>query len=280
MTKRPWNRPLVIRISCLEFDSNFEFRTSNFAIESSPMTSEELQHQCELGQQQLMATRYLDAIDTLVAAERVAWGMRDYDTLARLYMPLQEARRQKRQRCGEGMVCLDLIAAGPDDVLNPQRILDQFPHGQLLVGGWASIAPAAELRRLVEKRRLYVETFLAAVYPLDDRNSAVAVIPFESDQLPDPTVRSIDALRELLPANSLLFSADELPRGARRGDTQTYAQVMEIWERLHRPFLAAADGEKDGVAKMRAYRRTIQVDPACELAHQRLADTARKLAAG
>src|SRR5687768_5487965 len=98
---------------------------------SSPPDSD-LQSLCELGQQQLMRTEYLDAESTLAAAEVQEWRGRDFDTLARLYMPLQEARRQRRQRCGEGVVALDLIAQGPEDDLDGRRIVENFPHGQLL----------------------------------------------------------------------------------------------------------------------------------------------------
>jgi hypothetical protein len=80
-----------------------------------------------------------------------------------------------------------------------------------------------------------------------------------------------------LPVNSLVRWVDELPRGPRRGTTDTYAEVMGIWERLHAPFLAAADAEIDPVSKMEGYRRTIRVDYACELAHQKLSDVARQL---
>jgi hypothetical protein len=50
---------------------------------------------------------------------------------------------------------------------------------------------------------------------------------------------------------------------------------MSLWERLHAPFLASADAEVDPMRKIEAYRRAIQVDYACELAHQKLADVAR-----
>jgi hypothetical protein len=52
---------------------------------------------------------------------------------------------------------------------------------------------------------------------------------------------------------------------------------MSIWERLHTPFLAAADMRVDPVQKMEGYRQAIRVDYACELAHQKLSDTARTL---
>src|SRR4051812_8009067 len=92
-----------------------------------------LQDLCELGQQQLVRTEYLAAEATLVEAERLATSLNDFDTLGRLYMPLQEARRQRRQRCGEGVVCLDLVSDGPDDRVEGRHVIENFSHGQLLV---------------------------------------------------------------------------------------------------------------------------------------------------
>src|SRR3954468_9844829 len=103
------------------------------------MSSQDLQERCELGQQQLMRTEYLEAEATLASAEADAWAARDFDTLSRLYMPLQEARRQRRQRCGEGKVVLDLVATGPDDALDAEQLIGRFPHGQLLIAGWGTL---------------------------------------------------------------------------------------------------------------------------------------------
>ncbi|HSV13959.1 MAG TPA: hypothetical protein VLI90_06840, partial [Tepidisphaeraceae bacterium] len=141
------------------------------------MTREQLQEQCELGQRQLMATEYLDAIDTLAAAEAVAWANRDYDTLARLYMPLQEARRQARQRCGEGTVRFDIIARAPGDAIDPEQLPN---HGQLLVAGWASMEPALRVRAIARERQQYVETFLAAAFPVaGSADPAIVVVPLD-----------------------------------------------------------------------------------------------------
>src|SRR5213082_563149 len=125
-----------------------------------------LQERCELGQQQLMRTQYLEAEATLASAESEAWEKKDFDTLARLYMPLQEARRQRRQRCGEGVVCLDLLAEGEADHIDPAHVVAHYPHAQLLIAGWGTIAPAAAVREVAAKSGLYVETVLAATYPI------------------------------------------------------------------------------------------------------------------
>src|SRR6476660_132166 len=120
----------------------------------------DLQSRCEQGQEQLTRMQCLEAEATLAAAERDAWALRDFDTLSRLYMPLQEARRQKRQCCGEGIFALDLTAESATDEIDGRRIVENYPHGQLLVAGWGTIEPAREVRRLATEHELYVETFL------------------------------------------------------------------------------------------------------------------------
>jgi hypothetical protein len=241
------------------------------------MTSDALQELCETGQDRLMRMDYLGAEAALAEAEGHAWAARDWDTLARLYMPLQETRRQRRLRCGEGTVNLDLVSEGPDDRVDGRRVLENFPHGQLLVAGWGSIEPAVQVRKLQAEHGLFVETFLAAAYPVG-AGRAVAIVPTEDVRLPDPSAqRSIDQLISELPPHSIVMHVDELPRGSRRGTTETYAQVTGLWERLHLPFLASADMQVEPVQKIEQYRRTIRVDYACELAHQKLSNEAREL---
>lgn len=237
----------------------------------------DLQNLCDVGQRQLMRMEYLACERTLVRAETIALERADFDTLARLYMPLQECRRQRRQLCGEGVVKLDLLAAGQDDTLKPEQIIADYPHGQLLVAGWGSIEPALRLRQLQSERALYVETFLAAVYPVGDA-LAVAIVPTADVALPAADDQSIDQLASRLPAHSIVMHANALPRGEPRGDGATYANTMSMWERLHLPFLSIADTQADPVRKIQGYRRSIEVDYACELAHQKLADVAKTLA--
>jgi hypothetical protein len=241
------------------------------------MTSEQLQAECERGQAQLMEMAYLQAEKTLADAERNAWANRDWDALSRLYMPLQEARRQRRQRAGEGIVCLDLLAEGPGDTIDPRHVVQNFSHGQLLVGGWATIEPALKVRELAAGHELFLDTFLAASFPTEAGRVAV-IVPLPEIRLPEPIDRTIDQLQKSLPPGSLIFLDKELPRGSRSGTWKTYGEVMAIWERLHTPFLAAADAQTDPIAKMEGYRTAIRVDYACELAHQKLSDVARSMA--
>jgi hypothetical protein len=247
----------------------------------APMPSfADLQSRCALGQRQLMDTDYLAAEETLAAAEADARAARDFDTLARLYLPLQEARRQRRQRCGEGIVCLDLLAEGPSDQLDGRHIAENYPHGQLLVAGWGTLQPALAVRTLQREHKLYLETFLAAVYPTGEGPAAraVVIVPSEDVKLPDPQPRAVDALINKLPPHCIVLGAGELPPGARKGDANTFAAVMSMWERLHAPFLAAADQERDPLRQLDAYRKAQRVDYGCELAHQKASIVARELA--
>jgi hypothetical protein len=234
---------------------------------------------CARGQELLLATDYLGAESVLLRAEAAAMRLGDFDTLARLYLPLQEARRQRRQRCGEGVICLDLIANGPGDAtIDPEAIARQFGGGQLLVAGWGSMAPAIALRDIQSRQRIYLDTFLAAAYPLG-QGIAIVIAPLAQTPLPriGKPFASIDELARSLPRGCLVLERAELPAGQARGP-QAYSSVMQLWERLHRPFLAAADAETQPLQKMDAYRQTIAVDYACELAYQRLSETALRLA--
>jgi hypothetical protein len=241
------------------------------------MTTFGLDAQCEEGQRQLMAGQYLEAIATLSEAERLVWEAKDYSLLSRLYLPLQEARRQARQRCGEGLMNLGLVARGPDDMLDPIAILAEIGQGQVLAAGWGSIEPALGVRRIARERKLYVEAFLGAVFPLIGGARAVVVVALEEDRLPDARPRSREELVKLLPARALVFAAEEFGGGSVRGSVETFARVCEIWERLHLPFLSAADAQIDLKGKMEGYRQTIRVDYACELAHQGLAAAAKEM---
>jgi hypothetical protein len=236
-----------------------------------------LQDLCELGSEQLIETRYLEAEVTLARAEAQAWEKRDWDTLARLYMPLQEARRQRRQRCGEGVVALDLVAQGPHDAVDGRRVVENFPHGQLLVAGWKSIEPAVEVRRLAAEHGLYVETFLGAVFPVGDK-TAVVIVPLQDATLPSGDFASLAELERQLPERSLVADASTLARGQRNGTPQTFGEVMALWERLHAPFLAAADAETDPLRQIEGYRLATRVDYAAELPHQKLSNVAHELA--
>lgn len=235
-----------------------------------------LQNLCDRGQQELMQTRYLDAAGTFSAAEQRAWDSRDFDTLSRLYLPLQEARRQIRQRCAEASVA-PLIYREGSITTEPSELARLHPQGEVLLAGWGTIEPALQMRRLAVQRKLYLEVFLAAVYPLAPSGRAVVIAPLPDSPLPAPIQRRSEDLATLLPFGCLLLMEDEIDRES-LGAASWNEYLLSLWERLHAPFLSAAADEPDPIRRMQAYRLTLQVDPGCELAHQFLADIARHLA--
>lgn len=233
------------------------------------MEAGDIQELCQLGQEQLQRMQYLHAEQTLAAAEKLAWDGRDFDAMARLYMPLQEAPRQRRQRCGEGTIQLDFLARGPSEKIDGRSIVEHFRHGQFLIAGWGSIQPAIDARREQAKLGLYVDVLLGAVYPVE-AGRIVAIVPTEDAALPPPQPTPVDTLIRQPAVRCLVLAEAELP-------PPTYGAVMAIWERLHAPFLAAADSTADPIRRIEAYRKTIRVDYACELAHQGISAAARQL---
>jgi len=247
--------------------------------ETSRADAERLQTLCDEGQSLLERMEYLAAISVLEQADLLATRLGDFDTLSRLYMPLQEARRQSRQRAGEGTVRLDLLEP-PGQPLDLVELATRYPHGQLLVAGHARLTPSLSLRALQRQRMQYAETFLATWYDVGAAR-AVLIVPHDVVAVPDASrVRSIDDLTRLAPPHSVILPESDLPTGERPGNTRTFAWTMGLWERLHLPYLAMAKAVSDPLRRIEACRRAIVVDPACEPAHQLLADTARALHRG
>ena len=242
------------------------------------MSLTEIQDRCAHGQQLLMEMQYIQAEKVLAAAETLAWEAGDYDAVSRLYMPLQETRRQIRQRCGEGIINLQILPdAHSRQPIDASEILKKYPHGQLLVAGYGTIEPALNIRKLQAEMELYVECFLAASYSIIGGHRAVVIVPHAGLKLPDPVEQNIDTLLHALPKNCIVFHENELPALVKKGTAETYSMVLSMWEKLHAPFYAAAQMQVDPVRKLQKYRDVIQVDYACELAHQNISILCQKL---
>lgn len=240
--------------------------------------SEAIQAICEKGQDLLASQKYVEAEQNLVRAEREAFHLQDWDTLARLYMPLQEARRQRRQRTFEGVIRLDLLAQGPSDVIEGRHVIENFPQGQLLVAGWGTLEPALQVRKLQGRFGLYIDVFLAAKYPLIGGGHAVVIVPHEHGVLPDLSPRRLAEMPSMMPPHSIILREEDIPAGPLPPDARLQATIQTWWERLHTPFLQDARNCRDLRRRIDSYRRVLRVDYGCEFAHQELALTARELA--
>jgi hypothetical protein len=237
------------------------------------MTSSPTDTLIDRGETLLRQTDYLAAERVLAEVESIAWKGRDYVTLERVYRPLQEVRRQRRQRCGEGVVRLDFLATAANEVIEPAAIAGMISHGQVLVAGFGDAAPALTLRQFAISHGLYLDVFLACVIP-DASRPRLAILPFA-----DPNKTRFAGAGNL-PPFSVLTDPRTLPTGAMPGSDQTYATTMALWEQLHRPWLDEADGIADPLLRLTAYRNIIGIDYACEPAHQKLARLARDIHRG
>lgn len=239
-------------------------------------TIDSLQGLCELGSEALIATDYVAAERVLEQAEGLALRENDFDTLARLYFPLQEARRQRRQRAGEGRISLSLPAMGVGEGLQARELADRLPHGLFLVAGLGSTEPGEALRQLHKDRGNYAEVMLGVALEMGTGGVATFAVA--------RPVRNVSArggspeeLLRALPPHSVFVSASQAG-GAVAAFPETYAGAMGLFEALHRPYLAMADAMPVGLARLQAYRQVQGIDPASELAHQNAAFLCRQLA--
>jgi hypothetical protein len=86
-----------------------------------------------LGQQHLAAGRYVSARRALESAEAIAWRQRDSQSLARLYLPLLEARRQIRYHAAEGTLVIINPATPPYEQQKQLRHFLTAPAGTILL---------------------------------------------------------------------------------------------------------------------------------------------------
>lgn len=242
------------------------------------MLPEDLQELCARGQDLLERRSYVEAELLLERARRDAMQQQDWDTLARLLMPLQEARRQRRQLTLQGVFCLDLVAQGPSDQIEGRHVIENYPHGTLLVAGWGTLEAGLQTRRLQARFRILVDVLLGAVYPLIGGGHAVVVVPHENVVLPEIRPRRLKEMASVMPHDSMIMREEDLPTGLMASSPQRIELIEGWWERLHGPFLRRARATEDPQRRVEAYSNVLRVDYACEFAHQELSDTARELA--
>lgn len=105
-----------------------------------------LERKWDAGERHLVAGRYVSARRDLEAAEAVAWRRHDARSLARIYLPLLEARRQIRYIAAEGT----LVIGSPDaTAAEEQNLLRHFlrkESGTILLASHATGAAADACR--------------------------------------------------------------------------------------------------------------------------------------
>jgi hypothetical protein len=167
----------------------------------------------------LASMEYLDAERLCLAALAEAKAAGDFDRYARIVMPLQESRRQRRQIAADAGV---FVLAG--ERLSAVDVLRRHPRGCLLmIDPPYTIEDVRAIRRLASEQKRHVEAILAGAESLRSC--------FEHEM-------------------------------ERQGDAA----------------LASVDASGSALEQLEALEKVVGQSPDHEIAHQRLAEAARRLA--
>ena len=224
----------------------------------------------------LVEMRYLEAERLCLDALDVAIEREDWSYVARIVLPLQEARRQRRMIAADTAVQLGTLER--DDLaawINPGETRGG-PDGCLLITRPCTIDDArSALRRLRELDR-YAEVLFADIEveqdPAFDADDPWPIVSLIDDEVSVECAAPCAAWlgRPLHPGE-----ADWHPPAA-TADAPTPADwFMDVAERLGDAAIAAASAAASPRERFEHLHRLLDAAPDHELLHQALADAAR-----
>lgn len=222
-----------------------------------------------------MAARY-----DLEAAEAVAWRKRDATTLARLYLPLLETRRQIRQNATDGMIMI----APQQDIHAEQRFYHSFIRqaaGTILLTGPHAGKAAGAIRYAARRTGACLESLLLVEHgehlrlcsPADPHHAAGLAVRVTSaaDEriVPDVlTDRSVP-----LPPPGTYAPGDRLHAVARE-------TLLVAWEALALKWQARHPAHPQPWDEIAWLRLALRIDPAAEPIAMRLMALAEAVGRG
>jgi len=235
-----------------------------------------------LGQDHLVAGRYVAARRALESAEALAWRAADPQSLARIYLPLLEARRQIRYNAGDGLI---LITSPTDSPAAQKKSLDQFlaaPAGTVL---FTTPATAGAIRRVIavveniNRRARRTGQWFEALLLLTknkERRLTTAADPFFAAGLPvidspAPLAASTDPHLQIPLPPAGLYSTGPEQVAARESLLIAWEALALKWQHRHAP------PTKTAWQELAWLRKTLRVDPACEPVTMRLIALAESL---
>jgi hypothetical protein len=262
------------------------FDNHHRAVEDSRMNH--IERLWDTGQRFLANGAYVAARRELEAAEALAWRQRDAGTLARIYLPLLEVRRQIRQNAVEGAI----IVTGRHRLTHARRpeLLDEFDHagGTLVIYG-VSPARAQDLAAQIRARSVRSGAFLEAIILLERGDSlrlVSAAAPHYSDGI---SARFIRDASDMIDPDGVAKGTERVPMpycGIHRlGAMQTIGResLLIAWEALalnwqsRHPFKPSGPSAQAAWEEVSWLRRTLEVDPACEPVAMRLITVAESI---
>ncbi|GAB4108780.1 MAG: hypothetical protein Kow00105_16580 [Phycisphaeraceae bacterium] len=209
-----------------------------------PTDSTPIDTDMEQASQALASMDYLTCEALCLKALAEARRAERFSDYARILLPLQEARRQRRIIALSGDIVL-----GTDDKFDPGNWLSRHPAGCVTMTRPHSAEDARQLCHKAREQRQYVEVLFA------DNESAE----------PTWTLRAYDG-----PAVSC-----DLPAPSPATDPARW--FLEASEKLGDAALADVDPTLTGVQLVDELQKRLNVFTDHELLHQRLADSSRRL---
>ena len=239
-----------------------------------------------LGQQHLAAGRYVPARRALESAESIAWRQRDTQSLARLYLPLLEARRQIRYNAAEGLLVVLNPATPPAEQQKQFREFLNSPAGTILlpcISGSPRHHAACLFAGSVQYESRRTGRWLEALLLLTHKNETRLSPPA------DPTVAAGFPITTTTDPTKILGPSTEpnltvpLPPPGRYTSGPLHALLRESlliapealalkWQHRHAPAKAADPWEE-----LAWLRLALRIDPACEPITMRLIALAEAL---
>ena len=232
----------------------------------SPDNSDKLDKVMEQASQALAQMDYLTCEDLCLQTLTLAAAQRNWAYYARVLLPLQEARRQRRLIAAEGVIRL-----GTSDLVgDPVRWLRQLAPGCVVLTAPHDRPIARRLTKAVRRQRLYVEVLLAEAPP----------------RCPDWTLMSVDGIQVscVVPAppsqwtNRWLESAkssDEAgPSESSPGPADWF---LDACEALGDAALGQVHVPLGKPMRVMRLERCLEVVTDHEILHQALADAAKAL---
>lgn len=260
-----------------------------------------LHRRWDLGQQHLAAGRYVAARHELETAEAIAWRTHDAGALARLYLPLLEARRQIRYNAAEGVIVISAAAVSPKD---EQHLLDEFLSSEAGTILLACGADNARRTRSSNRREPLVCRFAGSVQYEAMRTGhaleALLLLTHGNESRlatqADPTfaaglpVRFTDSDKDAVGASTDPHLVVPLPHpgGYSSGGSQPHLHALAreslitAWEALalkwqHRHPPPRTVGSTQAWEEIAWLRLALRVDPACEPIVMRLISLAEAI---
>ena len=232
----------------------------------------------DAGQQHLALGRYMAACRELQTAEALAWRGRDAAALARLWLPLLEARRQVRQNATDGLI----LIARPHDRRAEHQVLQQFtqaPAGTLLLGGKDAGKIAGSVTYAACRSGACLETLLLVEHggvlrlcsPADPHLAAgleVRTIAGAGEMI-DPKLRADMVVP--LPPPGVYLAGDPLHALA-------CESIVVAWEALALKWQARHPAHARPWEEMAWLRLALRIDPAAEPVAMRLMALAQAVA--